>query len=269
MRDDRDLRAVARLARDVLDLDEAVGDLGHLELEQRPDQLGRAPRDDDGRPLGLIRDVGDDRLDALTVVVALAVHLLAARQQRLDALAQLHQRVARVRLLDDAGDQLADAVLVLVEHHVALGLADALQDHLLGRLRGDAPEVLGRHVVLLDLIAVLREPLLVDLRRLGVDHLARLRVDRRLAGLLLDLVEQLLLEVGRQEQLEDAEVAARAVHLDAGVLRRLGRLLVGRQERVLERGHQPVGGDPFSRSRTPTASTISLVIAPPRPGCSG
>ena len=36
---DGDLRAVARLARDRADLDEAVGDLGHLELEQRPDQL--------------------------------------------------------------------------------------------------------------------------------------------------------------------------------------------------------------------------------------
>ena len=36
---DGDLRAVAGLARDAADLDEAVGDLGHLELEQRLDQL--------------------------------------------------------------------------------------------------------------------------------------------------------------------------------------------------------------------------------------
>ncbi len=130
------------------------------------------------------------------MVVALAVHLLAARQQRLDALAQLDERVARVGLLHEAGDQLADAVLVLVEHHVALGLADPLEDHLLGRLRGDAPEVVGRDVALLDLVAVLGQPLLVDLGRLGVDELARLRVDGRLAELLLDLVEQLVLELG-------------------------------------------------------------------------
>jgi hypothetical protein len=77
------------------------------------------------------------------VVVALAVDLLGARQQRLDALAQLHERVAVVGLLHDAGDQLADAVLVLLEHHVALGLADALQDDLLGRLRRDAPKSSG------------------------------------------------------------------------------------------------------------------------------
>src|SRR6478609_4135386 len=70
------------------------------------------------------------------MVVALAVDLLGLGQQRLHPLAQLHERVAGVGLLDDAGDQLAHAVAVLLEHHVALGLADALQDDLLGGLRG-------------------------------------------------------------------------------------------------------------------------------------
>ena len=46
-------------------------------------------------------------------------------------------------------------VLVLVEDIVALGLADPLEDHLLGGLRGDAAEVVGRDVALLDLVAVL------------------------------------------------------------------------------------------------------------------
>ena len=160
VRDHRDLGAVAGLAGHVLDLDEAVGDLRHLELEQRADQLGRTPRDDDARSLRLRGDVGDDRLHARAVVVALAAHLLGAGQQRLHALAQLDEGVARVGLLDDAGDQLAHAVLVLVEHHVALRLADALEDHLLGGLRRDAAEVLGRHVALLDLVRVLGKRLL-------------------------------------------------------------------------------------------------------------
>ena len=82
--------------------------------------------------------------------------------------------------------QLAHAVLVLVEHHVALRLADALEDHLLRRLRGDAAEVLGGDVALLDLVAVLHASRPGRSGRLGVDHLPRLRVDRRLAGLLLD-----------------------------------------------------------------------------------
>src|SRR5215217_7253106 len=144
VRDDRDLGAVAGLTGDVGDLHQAVGDLGHLELEQALDQLGVAAGDDDARPARGGGDLLDDGLDPLRVVVALAVHLLGLGQQRLDALAQLHERVARVRLLDDAGDQLADAVPVFLEHHVALGLANALQDHLLGGLRGDAAEVVRR-----------------------------------------------------------------------------------------------------------------------------
>ncbi len=47
---DGDLRAVAGLARDVLDLDEAVGDLRDLELEELLDELGVAAADDDLGP---------------------------------------------------------------------------------------------------------------------------------------------------------------------------------------------------------------------------
>ena len=78
------------------------------------------------------------------------------------------------------------------------------------------------------------EHLGVDLGLLGLAHLAGLRVDRLL--LLLDrLRDELLLELRRQDQLEDAEVRGVAVHVDARVLGGAGRLLVGGQERVLER----------------------------------
>ena len=46
--------------------------------------------------------------------------------------------------LDDAVHQLADAAVVFVEDGVALGLAHLLHDHLLGGLRGDAPQHGGR-----------------------------------------------------------------------------------------------------------------------------
>ena len=142
VRDDGDLAAagdglavaaaVAGLARHLLDLDEAVGDLGHLELEQLAHELLAAPRELDLRTLGRLLDAHDDGLDARAVLVVLGLDLLAARQLGLDA-AQLDQRVvARVALLHDAGDELADAVDVLLVHEVALGLADALQDDLLG-----------------------------------------------------------------------------------------------------------------------------------------
>ena len=56
--------------------------------------------------------------------------------------AQVDECVAAVVLLDDAGHDLADAVGVLVVHDRALGLVDALAEHLLGGLAGDAAEVL-------------------------------------------------------------------------------------------------------------------------------
>ena len=180
------------------------------------------------------------------MVVALAVDLLGLRQQRLDALAQLHERVARVRLLDDARDQLADAVLVLLEHHVALGLADALQDHLLGGLRGDPAEVVRRDVALLDLVLELGQARERDLRRLGDDHLAGLGVDAplELAGrLLLGLVEQLVLELLGQDQLLDAVLAEVGIQVHARVAHGVGLLLVGRQQRVLEGGDELLLGD--------------------------
>ena len=197
-------------------------------------------------PRVLRGDFLDHGLDALRVVVALTVDLLGLRQQRLDALAQLHERVAGVRLLDDAGDQLAHAVAVLLEHHVALGLADPLQDDLLGGLRGDPPEVVRRDVADLDLILEVAQAAGIDVRRLGDDHLAGLRVHaalERARRLLLGLVEQLILEVLGQQELLDDEVAGVTVHAHAGVTRRAGLLLVGAEQRVLERAHQLLLGD--------------------------
>ena len=142
------------------------------------DELVAAPREDDLRALGGVLHLDDDGLDAGAVLVALALDLLALRQQRLDA-PEVDERVALVALLDDAGDELADAVDVLVVHDVALGLADALQDHLLGGLRGDAAEVVRRHLVLLDLALVDAREIQADLLALLVEHLERLDVDVR------------------------------------------------------------------------------------------
>ena len=60
---------------------------------------------------------------------------------------------------------------VLLVLEVALGLPDPLEDDLLGRLGGDATEVVGGVVPLADDVAVLVELLAVDadLARLGID----------------------------------------------------------------------------------------------------
>jgi hypothetical protein len=148
--------------------------------------------------------------------------------------------------LDDAGDQLADAVAVLLEHHVALRLADALQDDLLGGLRGDAAEVVGGDVALGDLLVELGQARRCDLRGLRDDHLARLRVDAPLElarGLLLRLVQELVLEVLGQDELLDAVLAEVGVEMDAGVLDGARLLLVGRQQGILEGRDQLLLGD--------------------------
>ena len=122
---DRDLRAVPGLAGDAADLDQAVRDLGNLELEERLDQLGIAAGKDDLWALRPGTDFGDDGLDAAALLVALAVHLLGARQEGLD-LAEIDEHVVAVaRLLDDAGHDLAHAVDVLVVRATVPGVLRA------------------------------------------------------------------------------------------------------------------------------------------------
>ena len=83
------------------------------------------------------------RADAVAGRVALGARLFLARQHRFDA-ADLEDDVAVLEPLDRAVDDLADALVVLGEDVLALGLADLLEDHLLGGLRGDAAEHFGR-----------------------------------------------------------------------------------------------------------------------------
>src|SRR5206468_7589574 len=97
---DGDLRPVTGLAGHAANLDEAVRDLRHLDLEQRPDQLGIAPRQDHLRAFRPRAHLSDDGLDAAALLVALAVDLLGAREQRLD-LAEVDEHVVAVAGLLD------------------------------------------------------------------------------------------------------------------------------------------------------------------------
>src|SRR5579884_4005073 len=280
---DRDLRAVAGLARDAPDLDEPVGDLRHLELEQRLDQLRVAAREDHLRPLRARPDLGDHRLDPRALLVALAVDLLGARQERLD-LAEVDEHVVAVaRLLDDPRHHLADAVDVLLVHHLPLGLPDPLEDHLLRRLGGDPAEVLRRDVLAPDLVLRDLRPVEdeVVVGEQGVVLLARLLLDplELLERALARLLEEALLELARQLDRVDAEVA-RLVELDGGVAGRARRLLVGGEQRVLERGHERPGLDPLlaldladgvddllCHLRFPTLRRSGWPARSPRTGC--
>ena len=151
-------------------LDDAVDELRHFEFEQPPHEARVRARHHDLRAFRGLADLDDVRLHPGAVVVVVARDLLGLREQRFDP-AEVEQRVARVGLLDDAGDDVAFAARVLLVLHLAFGFADALQDHLLRGLRGDAPEVFGRVVPLADDVAVFVEFLRdhVDVAGLDVD----------------------------------------------------------------------------------------------------
>jgi hypothetical protein len=98
-------------------------------------------RQDDLRAAGRLVDVLDVGDDAVAGAQDSRGDLLAHRQQRLGlAVVDLDDDAAALEAADDAGHELALLVLVRVEHVLALGLADALDDHLLGGLGGDAAE---------------------------------------------------------------------------------------------------------------------------------
>ena len=195
---DGDLGAGAGLAGDGLDLDQAVVDLGNLDLEQAADKVGMRAGHDDGRA-GLlaahargvragIADLDDEHLEALVVAIVLAGRALVAltgialhvvmRQLGLDAVTDLDDGEIGRALQHGARDQVADAAGELLVNGLAAGLANDGADDALGVLRGDAADVGGGDVALLELgvLAGLlvgfadRDQLVdVDLARLAVD----------------------------------------------------------------------------------------------------
>ena len=116
---------------------------GHLQLEQPPDQPRVGARDDQLRAALVLVDLDQVDLQPLPGPIALGRHLLARGHHRL-GLAQLDDDRARIGALDDAVEDLALPLGELVVDGVPLVVADALQDDLLGRLRGDAAEVFRR-----------------------------------------------------------------------------------------------------------------------------
>ena len=104
-------------------------------------------RQHDLHAMALLADLQDDGLDALADVVRFAGNLLAARQKSL-ALAERNDGGAGVHAGDGADHEFALLAGELVEYRVRFGLANLLDNHLLGRLRGDAAERFGVEFVL-------------------------------------------------------------------------------------------------------------------------
>ena len=138
----RDLRPSARLPGRSLDLDDPFVNFGDFLLEQL-DQHARvgARQHDLGSAAGHL-DADDVRPDAVALPVAFPRDLLLFRQDRVGP-AQVHDDVVLLEALHDAVDQLALAVLELVEDDLALDVPHPLHDVLLGRLGGDPAEHRG------------------------------------------------------------------------------------------------------------------------------
>ena len=168
-------------------------------------------RQENLRPARLAPHVVDEGADAVAVAEGLARQHLVAAHDRLAA-AEIDHHVAVLDPLDDAVDDVADAVLVFLILPVALGLAHLLHDHLLGRLRGDAA-VFERRQRLGDVVADLRG----RIARSGV-------LERDLGRVVLDLIDD-------QQQAREPHLAGLRIDLGAD----LGLAAVARARRLLDR----------------------------------
>ena len=138
--DDADLGAAARVAGGGLDLDDAVVNLRHFLREQLLHEVGMGAAEENLRAAGFAADRHDQRADAVADADHLARDLLVAADDALGP-AEVDDDVAELDALDDAGDDFAGAVLELFELAFALGVADLLEDDLLGGLGGNAAEL--------------------------------------------------------------------------------------------------------------------------------
>ena len=141
----RDLGAVARLAGGRAHLDNALGNLRDFLLEQALHKLRLGAAEDHLHAAARLADLVHRRPHPLVDVVRFAGDLFAAGKDGLNVWQRNGRRTAFVAL-DRAGDKLPARCVVLVEEVIALGLADLLDHHLLGRLRADPlVQFVGRH----------------------------------------------------------------------------------------------------------------------------
>ena len=137
------LAAVAGLAGDRPDLDHAVGDFGDLLLKQPLHELRADARENDLHSAADLPHLEDRAADPLVGMVRLAGNLLAPRQDRFLA-TQGDGGGRTFKPADHARHHLADLFLELVVDGVPLGLANLLDDHLLGRLSPNPTGEFGR-----------------------------------------------------------------------------------------------------------------------------
>src|SRR5690606_2180152 len=165
--DDGDLGAHPGIAGSRLDFEQPLLDLGDFVLEQLAKELGRGARQNDLLATGRVVDLVHPGANAVADPDVFFGDHFAAWQARLD-LARFDDGVALVHALDGPRNNGLATLEEVVEHLLALGVADALQNGLLGGLRADASELFGLER-LFDVLAHLNAG--VDFLRVGVQLL--------------------------------------------------------------------------------------------------
>ena len=199
-------------------------DLGDLELEQPAQEALVRAAHEDLRPAHGPAHLEHERLDVLPDAVVLQGALLGRGEDGLDHLADVEDDRPRLDAVDRARDELALAACELVEDLVALDLADALEDDLLGGLRADAAEDVAIELLGLDHVA-----------DLGLGQVLARLVDRDLGHLVLDLVDDAAGAI-------DADATGFGVDLDVDVLV-AGDAAIRRLDAVFDGPDQLLTGD--------------------------
>ncbi|MEZ4612560.1 MAG: hypothetical protein R2838_20340 [Caldilineaceae bacterium] len=208
-----DLAAGARFAGDGLDFDHAVAHFGNFLLHEPAQQIAMGAAELDDRAARAAMDVHHVDLEIVAAAQLLVGNLLFAHQQRFGLVIQQdgHGVGGGVHAAHLRVDQLADAMGKILVDRVARGLADALQDDLLGRLRRNAAEVgrLGLHL----------------------DDVAQLHPCDQIAGIIQRYLRPLVEDVFHDFTLgEDTHVAGHPVNFGAHVGDRTVVAFVGRNQ---------------------------------------
>ncbi len=198
-----DLGPTADLSGDLLDLDDPLLDLRHLELEERGHEERVPSRKDEARTLRGLLDLAEHRADRIALPVTLPWVLILPRNDclRVSRPVQHDHDLAAFDLLDLSGKQVPHPIGILVPNPLALSFTDPLDDPLLDRLNGVPAELreLDR-----DLHHV------ADLE-VGILPTSLFQTD--LGGRVLDLLDD-------TAQYDDVEIARYVVNVHLGLNRR-------------------------------------------------
>ena len=136
-----DFGALARIAGGFADFEQAVFDFGHFHFKQLHQKIVRGAAEHHLFAAGVADFIHTqkERAHAVAVAEVFARNHLIARQQGIE-LADFDNGAVAFHALDGAHHDVFFALQEIIQDLLALGIADALQNQLLGGLRGLAAE---------------------------------------------------------------------------------------------------------------------------------